>query len=161
MAADCPDWLNHFGAQVAAGDVAAALAVLRPLATAHAGTPPLAVKQSAARECRRLLPDVGERWPLIEALLSPGDTTAAELALLLLPVCYPASPRTVLEAVHRLADHPHWEVREYAGEALGALLTHHWSDLYAACTLWREEPSENLRRAVVIAAKVASRTRNL
>jgi 3-methyladenine DNA glycosylase AlkD len=153
------EWLSRFHEAIGQGDVGAALSVLGERSTAHAGTPPAADKRRAGRAMLAAVPEPRARWELAERLAASPEPVAVELVCDLIVVCYPHQPGEALRLLHGIADHSNWEVREVAAEALGALLTRHWEELYPVCAAWRGEPSANVRRAVVLAAKFAGRAR--
>src|SRR5262249_38548068 len=134
------DWLSRFNDAIGQGDVDAALAVLAERSTAHAGTPPVADKRRAGRAMLAAVPEAA-RWARVERLAAAPEPIAVELACDLLVPCYPREPEGSLELLRGIADHDNWEVREVAAEALGALLTQHWDELYPVCMAWRGEPS--------------------
>jgi hypothetical protein len=152
-------WTGAFTAAIDAGDVRQALDVLSTRATDHAGTPTTADKRLAHRALFAALPDAEDRFVLAHRLLEHPEPVAAELALTLLPGCFAAHPDAAARLLHDLCGHANWEVREYAADAVGALLNTHWDGAYTLCTAWRAEPSENLRRAVVVGIKYAARDR--
>ncbi|MDA8346366.1 MAG: HEAT repeat domain-containing protein [Thermaerobacter sp.] len=76
---------------------------------------------------------------------------AQEVGALLLPAAYPLGPEEVSSALKQACMHPHWEVREWAASALGALLSAHVDAVFPIVDSWATDPSDLLRRGVVIA----------
>lgn len=104
---------------VARRDFDAAAGVLAPLRTAHAGTPPAAVKGRAARLLARQ--HRSDREALLAAATALAETTddgAKEIGLLLIGPFFAAHPSRVGPVIARLADDPNWEVREIAAAAV-------------------------------------------
>jgi HEAT repeat protein len=95
------------------------------------------------------------RW--IDVLATSPSPSGRQVACLLLASRYQEDPGGVLRAAEALADDPHWEVREAAGGLLGTLLDRDFQRVRARLEVLRSSRSENLRRAVVIAAKYAAR----
>lgn len=110
------------------------------------------------------------------AHLAPGDETLLEqtarwaarpepaarhVACGLLTENYSSDPDGTCELLLQLADDADWTVRESAGDACGRLLQRDFSRMTEVLHNWREHPSENVRRAVAIAAMKAGKTRRL
>ena len=95
------------------------------------------------------------RW--IDVLATSPSPAGRQVACLLLASRYQEDPAGVLRAAEALADDPHWEVREAAGGLLGTLLDRDFQRIRARLEVLRSSRSENLRRAVVLAAKYAAR----
>jgi HEAT repeat protein len=95
------------------------------------------------------------RW--IDLLASSPSPTGRQVACLLLASRYEQDPAGVLRTAETLADDPHWEVREAAGGLLGTLLDRDFDRIRGRLEVVRSARSENLRRAVVLAAKYAAR----
>lgn len=93
MPAATPAWLDSFTRAIAAGALDAALALLRAQSTTHAGTPPAAAKRAAVRAILSARPDAVAQLDTARACLAPGDDTATEVAIMLLPYGYTAAPR--------------------------------------------------------------------
>ncbi len=137
----------------------AALDVLATRSTDHAGTPKKADKELALEAVMESLDADESRHQLAISLSREPEPVAQELAALILACTYPVSPKESIDILYRICDHENWEVREYAAGTLGTLLTEHWDDLYPVCLRWVTDPSENIRRAVVLAAKYTARSR--
>ncbi len=70
---------------------------------------------------------------------------------------YDQKPKTVLQLLQRHADSANWVVREYAGTCAGRILDQHFAEVYPVMQAWSQHKSENVRRAVVIAAMEAAK----
>ena len=90
-------------------------------------------------------------------LLEGADHNAHEVGLLLLPQAYTLHPVYAQRQLLRYADSPNWEVREFAGSIAGDIFDRHFDEFHPVLTKWRRHTSENVRRAVVIAAMEAAK----
>jgi len=95
------------------------------------------------------------------ALAERSESACRHVACGLLPKAYPSDPQAALSLLLRLADDPDWTVRESAGDACGKLVRADYSAMMETLREWREHPSANVRRAVLIAAAKAAQTRRL
>ncbi len=93
----------------------------------------------------------------VKRLLSQADYNAHEVGLLLLPDIYQHDPKFVSRQLLQHANSPNWEVREFAGGIAGHLLHRHFEEFYHVLKEWSQHESENVRRAVVIAAMEAAK----
>ena len=98
-----------------------------------------------------------DRFRWVKRLLTQKDHSGHQLGLVLLSDVYDQKPETVLRLLQRQADSANWAVREYAGTCAGRLLDQHFADVYPAMQAWSQHQSENVRRAVVIAAMQAAK----
>ena len=126
----------------------------------HHGRPgsPAALRQQVGERLATALAEQKgrvTRW--IDALATSPSPTARQLACLLLASRYPEDPDGVLRMAEALADDPHWEVREAAGDLLGTLLDRDFGRIRGRLESLRSSRSENLRRSVVLAVKYAAR----
>jgi len=126
----------------------------------HHGRPgsPSALRQQVGERLATALAEQSGRigrW--IDLLAASPSPTGRQVACLLLASRYQDDPAGVLRAAETLADDPHWEVREAAGGLLGTLLDRDFDRIRERLEVLRSSRSENLRRAVVIAAKYAAR----
>jgi len=126
----------------------------------HHGRPgsPAALRQQVGERLAIALAEQSgrvNRW--IDALVSSPSPTARQVACLLLASAYPNDHAGVLRTAEQLAEDPHWEVREAAGGLLGTLLDRDFNRVRSRLEVLRNSRSENLRRAVVLAAKYAAR----
>jgi hypothetical protein len=126
----------------------------------HHGRPglPAALRQQVGEKLAAALvshPGRLHRW--IETLSASSSPTGRQVACLLLAERYPQDREGVLKAAETLADDPHWEVREAAGGLLGTLLIEDFERVKSRLESLRFSRLENLRRAVVLAAKYGAR----
>jgi 3-methyladenine DNA glycosylase AlkC len=145
-------------------DLDAIVAALEKRGTGHAavgadpGTARTADKRLAAKLIRAHL-DGRSRdlsgW--CKALLKRPEYNAHELGLILLPGVYALHPIYAQRQLLRHTDSPNWEVREFAGSVAGDILDAHFDAFYPVVRKWRKHASENVRRAVVIAAMEAAK----
>lgn len=89
-----------------------------------------------------------------------SDTRKAiELGLLILPTQDAGSARSVMSKIIEYCDHEDWEIREYAGEALGELLKHFFNQFAGQLRSLRKTKSDNIRRGVVLGIKYLGKYR--
>jgi 3-methyladenine DNA glycosylase AlkC len=98
-----------------------------------------------------------DRFRRVKQLLTQKDHSGHQLGLVLLSDVYDHNPKTVLQLLQRHADSPNWAVREYAGTCAGRILDQHFVEVYPELQAWAQHKSENVRRAVVIAAMEAAK----
>ncbi len=125
---------------------------------ADPGTARTADKRLAAKLIRAHFTDRPRdlsKW--CRQLLEGADHNAHEVGLLLLPHVYALHPVYAQRQLLRYADSPNWEVREFAGSITGDILDRHFDEFHPVLTKWRRHTSENVRRAVVIAAMEAAK----
>lgn len=148
-------WEDGFAQALRRGDGRAALQLLEARATAHAGTPTAAAKRRALH----LIQTQGEEhaWSLAQAWAESASPTANELAAILLADQFTTDPDRASHWLHRLADHPNWEVREWAASGCGLVLRDHFNAFYPVVWEWARTPGPNVRRAVALAAMYAGR----
>lgn len=125
---------------------------------ADPGTARNADKRLAARLIRAHLADrLRDLSKWCKKLLSRSEHNAHEVGLLLLPDLYVLHPIYAQRQLLIYADSPNWEVREFAGSMSGRILNEHFDDFYPVMKKWTRHASENVRRAVVIAAMEAAK----
>jgi len=61
--------------------------------------------------------------------------------------------------LHRLAASENWEVREWVASACGSILEAHFHEFYDEMDRWSKDNSEYVRRAAVLAAMYAGKSR--
>ncbi len=93
-------------------------------------------------------------------LVTRSEYNAHEVGLLLLPDCYARDSKFAQKQLLCHADSPNWEVREYAGGISGIILAKHFDEFYPVLKVWSKHKSENVRRAVVVAAMEAAKARH-
>jgi hypothetical protein len=151
-------WRDAFADALGREDMAGMVAALRERATAHAGTPPGAIKEQALRLIeRRLRTDPDARLRIGLALASSGDDGAKEVALGVLAPLYTQAPEAVSRTLLALADDASWEVREWAAGAISAIVPEAFDAFYPTLRAWAAHRSPNVRRAVAVGAGGAAR----
>jgi 3-methyladenine DNA glycosylase AlkC len=111
----------------------------------------------AARLIRSHTPAPADRFRWVKQLLTQTDFSGHQLGLVMLSDVYDQNPKTVLRLLQRHADSANWAVREYAGTCAGRILDQHFAEIYPVLQAWAQHQSENVRRAVVIAAMEAAK----
>ncbi len=106
----------------------------------------------AARLIRSHTADPADRSHWVRQLLTQQDYNGHQLGLVMLSDVYDQEPKAALQLLQRHADSANWAVREYAGTCAGRLLEQHFAEVYPVMQTWSQHKSENVRRAVVIAA---------
>ena len=94
-----------------------------------------------------------------ERLLAHPRRVDKELAALIVWPLARTHCRELARMGYRLAREGDWAVRETAAALLGQVLTEAWADTIPLLREWVSGPDSRLRRAVVVAAKYAARTR--
>lgn len=89
-----------------------------------------------------------------------NEDVSEELGISLIWRGYRYDRKRVKEQLLKSADHPNWEVREYAAGAFANTLYEN-NDLYKDLIKWTKHPSENIRRAVVFSALALRDNKNL
>jgi 3-methyladenine DNA glycosylase AlkC len=112
---------------------------------------------SAAKLIRSHTTDPTDRFHWVKQLLTQPDFNGHQLGLVMLSDVYDHKPKAVLQLLQRHADSTNWAVREYAGTCAGRLLDQHFAEVYSVLQAWSQHKSENVRRAVVIAAMEAAK----
>jgi len=111
----------------------------------------------AARLIRSCAADPADRFRWVKLLLTQQDSNGHQLGLVLLSDVYDQKPKTVLQLLQRHAGSRNWVVREYAGTCAGRILNQHFAEVHPVMQAWAQHKSENVRRAVVIAAMEAAK----
>ena len=109
---------------------------------------------------RRLVETAGEDGSLIgraAELAERPEATARQLACVLCASAYDDSPDPTMDLLHRLADDGETSVRDAASDSCGRLLDAQFSSVAARIDRWRDDPSPNVRRAVLVAVAGAAR----
>jgi hypothetical protein len=89
-------------------------------------------------------------------LIKRAKPAALHLACQLIPACYRHDTKPAEKLLQRLADDADWTVRDAAAETCGRLLRDDFTRMVESLRSWREHPSVNVRRAVVIAVTRAA-----
>jgi 3-methyladenine DNA glycosylase AlkC len=119
---------------------------------ADPGTAKVADILLAAKLIRSRATDPTDRFRWVKQLLTQKDFNGHQLGLVMLSDVYDQKPKTVLQLLQRHADSTNWVVREYAGTCAGRILDQHFAEVHPVLQAWSQHQSENVRRAVVIAA---------
>ncbi len=98
-----------------------------------------------------------DRFKWVKRLLTQPDYNGHQVGLVMLSDVYDHEPKVALQLLQRHADSANWAVREYAGTCAGRILDQHFAEVYDVMQTWAAHPSENVRRAVVIAAMEAAK----
>ena len=139
------------------GDPLAASTVLR--ATGEHGWVRKAQVEQARRclDTARIASIVRRDWA--SRLLAHPRRADKHLAALLLAPLAVSHAAEVERAVVRLARDDRWDVREAAATLLGEALEVAFDHYVSSCRSWMEREEPRVRRAVVVAAKYAARSR--
>lgn len=151
------DWEESFGAALRKGDPLAASSILR--ASGENGW----VRKSHLERARELVDVMGPasivRRDWASRLLSHPRRVDKELAAILLAPLARSHPADVERAALRLARDERWDVREAAAALLGEALDVSFEQFYRSCRTWMDKDEPRVRRAIVVAAKYAARSR--
>ena len=125
---------------------------------ADPGTATVSEKRLTSRLIRAHLKDrPGRLSAWCKQLLARPEFNAIEVGLTLLPGIYARDPKFAQRQLLLQADSPNWEVREFAGGVAGEILDQHFNEFYPVLKKWALHSSENVRRAVVVAAMQAAK----
>jgi 3-methyladenine DNA glycosylase AlkC len=111
----------------------------------------------AARLIRSDTASPDDLFDWVKRLLTQRDYNGHQLGLVMLSDVYDQNPQAVLKLLQRHAGSANWVVREYAGTCAGRILNQHFAEVYPVMQAWSQHKSENVRRAVVIAAMEAAK----
>lgn len=151
-------WEEPFLDAVAREDQSAVVALLAPLRTDHAGTPPLAIKNRAVRLLlRRDFARPDGLLTAVEWLTATPDDGARVIGLLLIGRFFADSPARVGPIVARLADDPNWEMREMAAAVAADAIAAAGSTALPWLAALTTHPAPNLRRAAAVGGGWAAR----
>ncbi|HEV8534394.1 MAG TPA: DNA alkylation repair protein [Candidatus Limnocylindria bacterium] len=151
------EWLLRFERALASGDPLGASDALR-----KSGVNGWVRKDHYDRAVEvvdRLGPATVVRLNWADRLLAHPRRVDKELAALIVAPLATTHPRELARMAHRLARDDDWGVRETAATLLGRLLVDAWDETLPHAREWVSGPDSRLRRAVVVAAKYAARTR--
>lgn len=109
---------------------------------------------------KRIKKEATNLRPVVEGLLKDRSIGALKLALSLMPTRQDSYEKELAEIIG-LSDDKNWEIREYAADALAVILQDHFEELEGYLHNLRSSPSENVRRAVVVALKYLGKERKL
>jgi 3-methyladenine DNA glycosylase AlkD len=150
-------WLQRFERSLQAGDPLGASDTLR-----KAGVNGWVRKEqydSAMKVVDHIGPAPRVRLDWAERLLAHPRRVDKEFAALIVWPLARTHFRELSRMGYRLAREDDWAVRESAAALLGQVLTEAWADTIPLLREWVSGPDSRLRRAVVVAAKYAARTR--
>lgn len=157
-AAALTDWERAFEKALAAGDPLGASDILRR--TGQRGWVKKAEYSRAAAIVRAQSASTFVRRDWATRLLQHPRRVDKELAAVILRP-FIATNRSDLErAIHRLARDDDWEVRETAASLLGDCLERAFGEYLRPAQGWVATGDPRLRRAVVVGAKYAARSRH-
>jgi hypothetical protein len=151
------EWLQRFERSLQAGDPLGASDTLR-----KSGVNGWVRKDHYDRAVEvidRIGPAPRVRLDWAERLLAHPRRVDKELAALMVWPLARTHFRELTRMGYRLARDDDWGVRESAAALLGRVLTEAWADTLPHLREWVSGPDSRLRRAVVVAAKYAARTR--
>ncbi|WP_261132435.1 DNA alkylation repair protein [Bacillus sp. Marseille-Q3570] len=127
--------------------------------TKHAGTAPAATKRKVIKAILKqwkAQPEV--LWAGTEYLGNSESPSAKEVSAHLIPVVYESYPEECSKLLHEIADDRNWEVREWAAGGCGEILAERFEKFYPVMEAWKEDDSENVRRAAVLTVMYASKS---
>ncbi len=141
---------------IKAKNYAKVISILEKIKTNHAGTAKTKDKRFVISEIvRDILENSSEREKdfFIDGsfFIKRKEDVAKEIGVSLIWRGYKVNPKKVKEYLLKTADDGNWEVREYAGSAFAATVFH-FPEFYKSLLKYAKSHSENVRRAVVIAA---------
>ncbi|OLC20258.1 MAG: hypothetical protein AUH33_04035 [Chloroflexi bacterium 13_1_40CM_68_21] len=151
------EWLMRFERSLLAGDPLGASDALR-----KSGVNGWVRKDHYDRALEaidRIGPAAIVRLNWTERLIAHPRRVDKELAALIVLPLAQSHPRELARMAYRLARDDDWGVRETAASLLGQLLIDAWAETLPHAREWVGGPDSRLRRAVVVAAKYAARTR--
>ncbi|HEU0165122.1 MAG TPA: HEAT repeat domain-containing protein, partial [Thermomicrobiales bacterium] len=151
-------WTESFRDVVENNNVEDAIRILAQFRTGHAGTPPQAIKARAIGIIEKLtVGDLERRLAVAYGFVRSEDDGAKEIGISLLSACYGLAPAEVAGWMRRIGDDPNWEVREWAGTALGRTIPAQFADVLPRLRVWAADDSANVRRLVVVAIGYATK----
>lgn len=150
-------WQEPFQEAVMKRDISVMLDILHMQVTEHANTPKQSVKDKALKIIFQGLQQSETIYSVGIQLANSDSPTGEEVGAILLATHYDVNPSEVSSVLLRLADHTHWEVREWAASACAIVLTNHFQNFYPTLIQWTKNNSPNVRRAAVVAVKYAAR----
>jgi HEAT repeat protein len=151
------DWLLRFERSLGAGDPLGASDALR-----KSGVNGWVRKDHYDRAVEvidRIGPAPIVRLNWADRLIAHPRRVDKELAALIVLPLAQGHSRELARMAYRLARDDDWGVRETAASLLGQLLIDAWAETLPHALEWVSGPDSRLRRAVVVAAKYAARTR--
>ncbi len=157
-AATLIDWERAFEKALAAGDPLAASDILRR--TGQRGWVKKSEYSRAAAIVRTQSASSLVRRDWATRLLQHPRRVDKQLAAVILRPLVTTNRPDVERAIHRLARDEDWEVREAAASLLGDCLERAFNEYLRPAQAWVATGDARLRRAVIVAAKYAARSRH-
>lgn len=154
------NWVESFNKEIQSKNTEMILEILQQQATGHADTPPQKVKDTALKQIRKLLEEPKDLHEIGIKLANSENITGEEIGSILIAEQYSFNPSEVEATLYRLADSAHWEVREWVASACSIVLKNNFTAFYPIMLQWTNDSSPNVRRAVAVAVKYVSKTRN-
>jgi 3-methyladenine DNA glycosylase AlkC len=152
------DWERAFEKALATGDPLGASDILRR--TGQRGWVKKAEYTRAAAIVRTQSASSFVRRDWATRLLQHPRRVDKELAAVILRPLIATNRQDVERAIHRLARDDDWEVRESAASLLGDCLERAFDEYLRPAEAWMATGDPRLRRAVVVGAKYAARSRH-
>ena len=157
-AAALTEWERAFEKALATGDPLGASDILRR--TGQRGWVKKAEYTRAAAIVRTQSASTFVRRDWATRLLQHPRRVDKELAAVILRPLIASNRQDVERAIHRLARDDDWEVRESAASLLGDSLERAFDEYLRPAQAWMATRDTRLRRAVVVGAKYAARSRH-
>jgi 3-methyladenine DNA glycosylase AlkD len=152
-------WIDSLIKEVRSKNIKKVLEILQLQTTGHANTPPQKIKDTALKQIRKSFEDTKDLYEIGIKLANSGNITGEEIGSILMAEQYSYNSSEVESTLYRLADSPNWEVREWVASACGIILTNNFADFHPTMLQWTSDKSPNIRRAVAVAVKYATKTR--
>lgn len=153
-------WRKNFIIELENLNYEKAKAILFSQATGKRNTPNTATKMQAINIIRKFYN--GEAKLIrnfLDSISNFTDDTSLEIVCTLLVDVYHIDPIKTSHKLHKLADCPSWEVREWVASACGEILNNHFESFYPILFSWTNDTSANIRRTASVAAMYAGKSR--
>jgi 3-methyladenine DNA glycosylase AlkD len=153
------NWRQEFEHAIEQRNWTLVVELLETEKTDHAGTAPAQVKRKAIKALEKHMKHDQKSFYKVTTFLGEHlSATAKEVAAHLTPHIYMNYPIECNHLLHKIADDENWEVREWAAGGCGEILAQQYSHFYPVLNVWKDDQSENVRRAVVLAVMYASKS---
>jgi 3-methyladenine DNA glycosylase AlkC len=153
-------WEKQFQIALQKNDLLGAITILEGR-NKFTGTPPGSDKVRALVVLQSLISNEDEAQEWAHRLLNSQSAAARDLGTMLVITFigsfFRQQPQPAEQLALRIADDPHWEIREWADSLLLNILKADFNPGLALLRKWREHSSQNIRRAVVVAVKKAAK----
>lgn len=151
------NWRQEFEHAIEQRNWTLVVELLESEKTEHAGTAPAQVKRKAIKALEKYMKhDQKSFYKATTFLGKHPSATAKEVAAHLIPHIYLSYQTECNQLLHKIADDENWEVREWAAGGCGEILAQQYPHFYPVLNVWKNDQSENVRRAVVLAVMYAS-----